>query len=71
MLSVMLVIEELNLSVVVIESFSGWQRLVIILKCNNVNAICHNGVRERGRDRERKESHKTRGERKERREAKK
>lgn len=40
----MLVIEELNFSAVVIVSFSGWQRLVIILKCNNVNAICHDGV---------------------------
>lgn len=52
MLSVTLLTEELNLRAVGIVTFSGWQLLAIILKCNNVNAICHDwSCRERGKNR--------------------
>lgn len=52
MLSVTLLTEELNLRAVGIVTFSGWQLLAIILKCNNVNAICHDwSCRERGENR--------------------
>lgn len=54
MLSVTLLTEELNLRAVGIVTFSGWQLLAIILKCNNVNAICHDwSCRERGKNRKR------------------
>lgn len=54
MLSVTLLTEELNLRAVGIVTFSGWQLLAIILKCNNVNAICHDwSCRERGENRKR------------------
>lgn len=45
-----LLIEELNLTAVGIVSFSGWRHRVIILRCNNGNAVCHDGAGERVRE---------------------